>query len=503
MKRKILTAACILSAAAMLSMPVCAADISIVMDGAKVESDTAPQITPEGRTIVPLRVISENLGAEVSWDGETKTVTAEKSGVSLSLVIGENSLDLNGGKLELDSPAQIINGRTMVPLRVISESFGCKVDWDGETKTVFVTTAEEKPAEQTASLPAFSTEGKDEYTLAAEKKVLEFTSNYDPADVSQPVVSIVSVDDKDPDDIKVYGGFWVLNYDLNGDILECVSGGSYPGCIHMKKTEKGVEATDFEVMEDGENGKESLIKICGGDEELALKVMNASELDEETRKQDIQAYVKANKLDIKGYKDYGWDAVYFDENNSSNENTSKESSSNESSSNESSSNKKTADVLGSEIPEEFEFSSGAGGWHTTLKLAKDGSFTGCYSDSEMGSTGDGYPHGTMYVCEFSGNFTDIKKNEDGTYSMKLGKLESKTEEGKEWIEEEIKYIASTPYGIDGGKNFVIYPPETAIDSLSDEFISWWPGRYDNDGDKKTIGCYGIYNKETEYGFFAY
>ena len=498
MKRKILTAACILSAAAMLSMPVCAADISIVMDGAKVESDTAPQITPEGRTIVPLRVISENLGAEVSWDGETKTVTAEKSGVSLSLVIGENSLELNGGKLELDSPAQIINGRTMVPLRVISESFGCKVDWDGETKTVFVTTAEEKPAEQTASLPAFSVEGKDEYTLAAEKKVLEFTSNYEPADVSQPVVNIVSTDDKDPDDIKVYGGFWVLNYNLDGDILECVSGGSYPGCIHMKKTEKGLEATDFEVMEDGENGKESLIKICGGDEELALKVMNASELDEETRKQDMQAYVKANKLDIKGYKDYGWDAVYFDENNSSNENTSKESSSNESSS-----NKKTAAVLGSEIPEEFEFSSGAGGWRTTLKLAKDGSFTGYYSDSEMGSTGEGYPHGTMYVCEFSGNFTDIKKNEDGTYSMKLGKLESKTEEGKEWIEEEIKYIASTPYGIDGGKNFVIYPPETAIDSLSDEFISWWPGRYDNDGDKKTIGCYGIYNKETEYGFFAY
>ncbi|MBQ7266246.1 MAG: copper amine oxidase N-terminal domain-containing protein [Firmicutes bacterium] len=123
-----------------------AANVYILIDGKEVESDTEPQITAEGRTIVPLRVISENLGGDVDWDGEEKVVTVKKDDKKLVLKIGENVMDNNGTELKLDSPAVIINSRTMVPLRAISESFGCNVDWDGETKTVLIETQDSEPS---------------------------------------------------------------------------------------------------------------------------------------------------------------------------------------------------------------------------------------------------------------------------------------------------------------------------------------------------------------------
>lgn len=478
MKRKVLKfAALVLMGATLMSVGAYAEGIGIVIDGKNIETDVAPIITPEGRTIVPLRVISENLGANVEWDGTTKTVTAEKEGDVISLVIGEEYLDFNGKTLELDSPAQIVNERTMVPIRIISECFGCNVDWEAETKTVVISSAEEK---KETKLPKY-TANEDKYIAAAESKILEYSEYYSPADLSQPVVTIVKVDDSDPDDIKCYGSFWILNYDLKGKLLELVSGGSYPGCMHMKKGADGsIEVTSFDIVEDGENGQESLEKICGGDKELAAQVTKALELNEDVRKEGLKAYVKANKLDIEGYKDYGYDAVYFDTEGPT---------------------ETSGDLIGEEVPNEFIFSSGAGGWRTVLRLNKDGSFTGNYSDSEMGSTGEGYPKGSVYVCDFSGKFTDIKK--DGqNYTMKLESLESEKKEGEEWIEDEIKYIYSTPYGIEGGKNFVIYAPDTPLEGFSETFLSWWPGRYSENKDQKTLGFYSICNVETEEGFFA-
>ena len=146
MKRKLIFAASVIMASSLMSVCAFAADVNIVIDGNTVASDTEPQITAEGRTIVPLRVISEELGATVDWDAENKSVTAQKGDSTLKLAIGENVMTVDGSEIELDSPAQIINSRTMVPLRAISESFGCEVEWDGETKTVIINTnAEETP----------------------------------------------------------------------------------------------------------------------------------------------------------------------------------------------------------------------------------------------------------------------------------------------------------------------------------------------------------------------
>lgn len=153
---------------------------------------------------------------------------------------------------------------------------------------------------------------------------------------------------------------------------------------------------------------------------------------------------------------------------------------------------------------EFMFSSGAGGWRTVMYLNSDGTFSGIYTDSELGSTGEGYPNGTYYVSEFSGKFGNIKKVNDYTYSMEIADIELVNEPGEEWIDDDVLYIASDPYGIDGGKDFILYLPDAPVSEMSEEFLSWWPYRFDyNENPKTTISCYGIKNVSNDNGFFTY
>ena len=110
-------------------------EITINVNGADIEFDAVPYIK-NGRTMVPLRAIFESLGVRVSWDGTIKTASGVKDGVEVKITIGENVLYKNGEAIELDAVAEIINSRTMVPVRAISEAFGANVGWDDENKVV-------------------------------------------------------------------------------------------------------------------------------------------------------------------------------------------------------------------------------------------------------------------------------------------------------------------------------------------------------------------------------
>ena len=112
--------------------------ISVYINGTKIQFDQPP-ILDNGRTLVPLRAIFEALGAEVSWDSNTQTVTAIKGSTQISLQIGSTQLYVNGKVTTLDVPAKLINSSTLVPVRAVSEAFGCKVDWDQDTQTVLIT----------------------------------------------------------------------------------------------------------------------------------------------------------------------------------------------------------------------------------------------------------------------------------------------------------------------------------------------------------------------------
>ena len=141
----------IVLAALMLATVALAADITVTLDGevVDVESYGSPATIVEGRTLVPLRAIFEALGASVEWDNVTRTVTSEKGADTISLTVGADTFYKNDEPIELDVPAQIINDRTMVPARAIAEAYGVGVEWDAATRTVVLTS----PAVPTIELP--------------------------------------------------------------------------------------------------------------------------------------------------------------------------------------------------------------------------------------------------------------------------------------------------------------------------------------------------------------
>ncbi len=123
-----------------VTVPVMADDeIKVKIDGEQITFDVAPQIIND-RTMVPLRAIFEALGATVDWNGETRTVTSTRNDTTISLTIDSATMTVNGEDRALDSPACLINDRTLVPVRAISEAFGTTVDWIGEERTVLITT---------------------------------------------------------------------------------------------------------------------------------------------------------------------------------------------------------------------------------------------------------------------------------------------------------------------------------------------------------------------------
>ncbi|TPG71547.1 copper amine oxidase N-terminal domain-containing protein [Brevibacillus laterosporus] len=113
-------------------------DIVIFIDGELQFFKKAP-VEINGRTLVPLRAIFEALGARVDWDEATQTVTAMKDGTTIKLTIGSKVAYKNDKKLNLDVPAQLFNGdTTMVPIRFVSEALGAKVAWDGYSNAVII-----------------------------------------------------------------------------------------------------------------------------------------------------------------------------------------------------------------------------------------------------------------------------------------------------------------------------------------------------------------------------
>lgn len=116
-------------------------EVSVKINGNAVAFDVPPQII-ENRTMVPLRKIFEVLGAQVNWEGETRTITGIKGETTVVLQVGNTKAFINGVEKTLDVPPLIINGRTLVPARFISESLGAVVGWDGTTRTVTINMAE-------------------------------------------------------------------------------------------------------------------------------------------------------------------------------------------------------------------------------------------------------------------------------------------------------------------------------------------------------------------------
>lgn len=120
-------------------------DIKIEINGKNVISDVSPFIEKD-RTLVPIRVISENLGYEVGWDNKSKKVTVKNNDKTIELLVGKKDVKVNNKISSIDVPPIIKNERTFVPLRFISESFDNDVNWDNNTMTVKINKKENKVA---------------------------------------------------------------------------------------------------------------------------------------------------------------------------------------------------------------------------------------------------------------------------------------------------------------------------------------------------------------------
>lgn len=152
--------------------------------------------------------------------------------------------------------------------------------------------------------------------------------------------------------------------------------------------------------------------------------------------------------------------------------------------------KKDANIF-NQIPKDFSFSSGAGGWGTDITINNDGTFTGEYHDSEGSNT--------VYICKFNGKFSTPTKVNEYTYSMDLEFLNTEGKVNDYYYENGIKYIYSTPYGFDNANKFYIYLPGAPVANLPNEFLGW---SFINTDIRKTLpnGFYGIYNFDGKEGF---
>lgn len=157
-----------------------------------------------------------------------------------------------------------------------------------------------------------------------------------------------------------------------------------------------------------------------------------------------------------------------------------------------------------DIPSDFVFSSGAGGWGTEISISADGSFEGVFHDSDMGDTGTGYSNGTVYICNFSGHFSELEATDDPFIcSLKLNDITVLDDKaaGTEEIIDEVRYVYSTPYGFDNADEFFLYLPGASLSDMSEACRSWV---YISESIFSTLpdGYYVLYNIGGEEAFTA-
>lgn len=112
--------------------------ITILVNGKEVKTDS-PAFIKDGRTMVPVRFISEALGLKVGWDQKNRTVTVDEGAKAMKLTIGSKKIvRADGKKTAIDVAAMIKGGRTMVPIRAIGELSGAKVDWNAANRQVII-----------------------------------------------------------------------------------------------------------------------------------------------------------------------------------------------------------------------------------------------------------------------------------------------------------------------------------------------------------------------------
>jgi N-acetylmuramoyl-L-alanine amidase len=144
---------CLLLAVSMLSVPLttglAAAEppVKLKLNSINLASEVSPYINSQGRTMVPIRLISETLKCEVQYVASDQQVQIKGQNLDMNLWIGQPAAQVNGREVQLDVPPEIAGGRTMVPLRFVAENMGADVKWENPSRTVYINASWVKPEE--------------------------------------------------------------------------------------------------------------------------------------------------------------------------------------------------------------------------------------------------------------------------------------------------------------------------------------------------------------------
>lgn len=115
-------------------------EIKVTLDGKTLAFEDQAPVEQNGSVLVPMRAIFEALNVKIDWDPAEKIVSASSEGLKINLQIGAAVATINDKEVPLNTPPIELNSRTLVPVRFVSEALGAKVDWDPKTKTVIITT---------------------------------------------------------------------------------------------------------------------------------------------------------------------------------------------------------------------------------------------------------------------------------------------------------------------------------------------------------------------------
>lgn len=119
-------------------LPRAQSNIRVIVDGDRVAFADQGPVMDHARVLVPLRGVFEQLGATVEWHAAERMILAQANGKTINIEIGKAFATIDGTQVPMDTPARVVRDRAMVPLRFLSEALGATVDWRAAELTVII-----------------------------------------------------------------------------------------------------------------------------------------------------------------------------------------------------------------------------------------------------------------------------------------------------------------------------------------------------------------------------
>lgn len=154
-------------------------------------------------------------------------------------------------------------------------------------------------------------------------------------------------------------------------------------------------------------------------------------------------------------------------------------------------------------PFTFVFSSGAGAWSTMLEIQEDGSFSGQYSDSDMGDLSDAYPNGTQYLCDFTGRFSQPAVISENMFSVKVEHLKFANQPGTEELLNDVRVLYTECSGLAEGDEIRIAVPGTPLADIPEDYQNWLSLYEISQEEPAVLPYFALLNETQQIAFSSY